>query len=153
MLKLKLQHFGHLMWRADSFGKKTLMLERLTAGGEGDDRGWDGWMASPTQWTWVWASSRSWWWTGKLGMLQSRGHKESDMTEWLNRTEELSGLQFYKIKGKVGRERRPCPLSRHRVFIISSSSRLSRGVFLSLCGQAVSTSCFICVQRAGPMDH
>ena len=40
---------------------------------KGDDRGWDGWMASPTQWTWVWASSRTWWQTGKLGMLQSMG--------------------------------------------------------------------------------
>ena len=53
ILKLKLQYFGHLMRRADSF-EKTLMLERLRAGGEGDGRGWDGWMASPTQWTWVW---------------------------------------------------------------------------------------------------
>ena len=42
-------------------------------GGEGDDRGWDGWMASPTQWTWVWASSKSWWWTGKPGVLQATG--------------------------------------------------------------------------------
>ena len=42
-------------------------------GGEGDDRGWDGWMASPTQWTWVWVSSRSWWWTEKPGLLQSMG--------------------------------------------------------------------------------
>ena len=47
--------------------------ERLKAGGEGDHRGWDGWMASPTQRTWVWVSSRSWWWTGKPGMLQSMG--------------------------------------------------------------------------------
>ena len=44
--------------------------EGLGAGGEGDDRGWDGWMASPTRWTWVWVNSRSWWWTGKPGMLQ-----------------------------------------------------------------------------------
>ena len=58
--------------------------ERLKAGGERADRGWDGWMASPTQWTWVRASSRSWWWTGKPGMLQSMGLKESDTTEWLN---------------------------------------------------------------------
>ena len=72
MLKLKLQYFGHLMRRADSF-EKTPMLGRLKAGGEGDDRGWDGWMASPTQWTWVWASFRSWWWTGKPGVLQSMG--------------------------------------------------------------------------------
>ena len=47
--------------------------ERLKAGGEGDDRGWDGWMVSRTQWTWVWVSSRSWWWTGRPGMLQSVG--------------------------------------------------------------------------------
>ena len=45
----------------------------LKAGGEGDDRGWDGWMASLTQWTWVWVSSRSWWWTGRPGVLQSMG--------------------------------------------------------------------------------
>ena len=47
--------------------------ERLKAGGEGDDRGRDSWMASPTQWTWVWVSPRSWWWTGKPGTLQSKG--------------------------------------------------------------------------------
>ena len=44
--------------------------EGLGAGGEGDDRGWDGWMASPTRWMWVWVSSGSWWWTGRPGMLQ-----------------------------------------------------------------------------------
>ena len=68
MLKLKLQYFGHLMQRADSF-QKTLMLRKIEAGGEGDERGWDDWMASLTQWTWVWVSSGSWWWTGKPGML------------------------------------------------------------------------------------
>ena len=45
--------------------------EGLKTGGKGDDRGWDVWMASLTQWTWVWASSGSWWWTGKPGVLQS----------------------------------------------------------------------------------
>ena len=55
MLKLKLQYFGLLMRRADSF-EKTLMLGKLKAGGEGDDRGWDGWVASLTQWTWVWVN-------------------------------------------------------------------------------------------------
>ena len=54
-------------------------------GGEGADRGWDGWMASPTQWTWVWVSSRSWWWTGKPGVLQSMG-SQRDATERLNWT-------------------------------------------------------------------
>ena len=47
--------------------------ERLKAGGEGDNRGWDGWMASWTQWTWVWVNSRSWWWTERPGVLQSMG--------------------------------------------------------------------------------
>ena len=72
MLKLKLQYFGHLMWRTDSL-KRAWCWERLKLGGEGVDRGWDGWMASPTQWIWVWASSGSWWWTGKPCVLQSTG--------------------------------------------------------------------------------
>ena len=53
--------------------KRPWCWERLKAGGERFDRGWNGWMASLTWWTWVWASSGSWWWTGKLGMLQSMG--------------------------------------------------------------------------------
>ena len=73
MLKLKLQYFGHLMvmihW------KRLWYWERLKAGGERDDRGWDGWMASPTPWTWVWASSGSWLWTRKPGVFQSMGHR------------------------------------------------------------------------------
>ena len=71
MLKLKLQYFGHLLQRIESLEKTLMLWERLRAGGEGDDRGWDGWMASPTQWTWVWVDSRSWWWTGRPGVLQS----------------------------------------------------------------------------------
>ena len=78
LLKLRLQYFGHLMWRADSF-KRPWCWERLKAGGEGDDREWDGWMASVTQWTWVWVNATSWWWTV--------GRKESDVTERLQRTE------------------------------------------------------------------
>ena len=70
MLKLKLQCFGHLMQRTDSL-EIPWCWERLKAGGEGDNRGWDGWMASPIQWTWVWASSGRWWRTGKPGVLQS----------------------------------------------------------------------------------
>ena len=58
--------------------------ERLKAGGEGDNRGQDGWVLSLTQWTWVWESSRRWWRTGKPGMLHPRGRKESDTTEQLN---------------------------------------------------------------------
>ena len=53
--------------------KRPWFWERLKAGGEGDNRGWDGWMASPTQWTWVWVNSGSWCWTGKPDILQSVG--------------------------------------------------------------------------------
>ena len=86
MLKLKLQYFGHLMWRTDSF-EKTLMIERLKAGGEGDSRGWNDWMASLTKWTWVWVDSGSWWLTGKPGVLQSMASQELDTAEQLNWTE------------------------------------------------------------------
>ena len=71
MMKLKLQYFGHLMQRIDSL-EKTLMLGKIEGGRRGR-RGLNGWMASPTQRTWVWASSRSWWWTGKPGVLESMG--------------------------------------------------------------------------------
>ena len=72
MLKLKLQYFGHLM-RIIFHWKRPWCSERLTAGGEGDDRGWDGWMASLTRRPWVWASSGSWWWTGRPGVLRFTG--------------------------------------------------------------------------------
>ena len=68
MLRLKLQSFGHLMQELTHW-KRPWCWERLKAGGEGDDRGWDGWKASPTQWTWVWAGSESWWRTGRPGVL------------------------------------------------------------------------------------
>ena len=88
MLKLKLQYCDHLMWRTDSL-KKTLMLERLRAGGEGDDRGQDGWKALPPQWTWVWVNSRSWWWTGRPGVLRFVGSQRvgRDWVTELNWTE------------------------------------------------------------------
>ena len=72
MLKLKLQYFGHLMWRVDSL-EKILMLGGIGAGGEGGDRGWDGWMASLTRWAWIWVNSGSWWWTGRPGVLRFMG--------------------------------------------------------------------------------
>ena len=86
MLKLKLQSFGHLMQRTDSSGKdpdagKDWRWE------EKGNRGWDGWMASPTQWTWVWVNYGSWWWTGRPGVLSLWGCRESDTTEQLNWTQ------------------------------------------------------------------
>ena len=71
MLKLNLQYFGHLMQKADSL-EKTLMLGKIE-GRRGDNKEWNGRMASLTQWTWVGVDSRSWWWTGRPGMLQSMG--------------------------------------------------------------------------------
>jgi len=53
--------------------KRPWWWQRLKAGGEGDDRGWEGWMALPTGWAWVWANSGSWWWTGRPGVLQPMG--------------------------------------------------------------------------------
>ena len=89
MLKLKLQHFGHLMQRVDPL-EKTLMLGGIGAGGEGDDRGWDGWMKSPTWWTWVWVNSRSWWWTGKPGVLWSMG-SQSVGYDWATELNWIEG--------------------------------------------------------------
>ena len=81
MLKLKLQYFGHLIRRVDSF-KGAWCWEGLGAG-EGNDRGWDGWMASQTRWTWVWVNSGSWWWTGGLACCDSCGRKESTrLSDW-----------------------------------------------------------------------
>ena len=57
--------------------KRPWCWERVKTGGEEDNRGWDGWMASPTWWTWIWVSSGSWWWTGKPGVLLSMGVTKS----------------------------------------------------------------------------
>ena len=97
-LMLKLQYFGHLMQRADSL-EKILMLRKLRAGGEGGDRGWDGWMASLIQWTWVWASSGRWWGTGKPGVLQSLGsqwfrHDSDWTTTWILFRCQMTALPF-----------------------------------------------------------
>ena len=67
------------------------------AGGDRDNRGWDGWVASPTQWAWVWVNSGCWWWTGRPGVLQAMGSKELDMTEQLNWT-ELNWLKIYGMR-------------------------------------------------------
>ena len=93
MLKLKLQYFGHLIWRADSL-EKTLMLGKI----EGRRRRgqqrmrWGGWVASLTRWTWVWVSSGSWWWTGKPGgIVQSMGLQRG-RHNWAT---ELNCLNYY----------------------------------------------------------
>ena len=98
-----------ILWPPDVkswvIGKKPWCWERSKAG-EGDDRGWDGWMASPTRWTWVWASSESWWWTGKPGMLQSvglqrAGHNWSTELNWNTTNLLLHSQQCWKKKKQV----------------------------------------------------
>ena len=84
MLKLKLQYFGHLIRKTDSL-EKTLMLGKIE---DGRRRGWqrvNGWMASPTRWTWVWASSGSWWRMGRPGTLQLQrvGHDWATDLNWV----------------------------------------------------------------------
>ena len=102
MLKLKLQYFGHLMRRVDSL-EKTLML-----GGTGGRRRsrrqrWDGWMASPTRWAWVWVNSGSWWWTGRPGVLQFMGLQRvgHDWVTELNWTDENINCSLNKDTGKI----------------------------------------------------
>ena len=99
MLKLKRQYFGHLMqswliWKDPDAGKDWGQEEKGTTE---DER-----MASPTHWTWVWVNSRGWWWTGRPGMLQFMGRKESDTTEQLNWTELMGQdamiLVIYKLR-------------------------------------------------------
>ena len=85
-LKLKLQYFGHLMRRADS-SEKTLILGKIEGRRKRGDRGWDSWMASPTQWTWVWVNSRSWW-TGMPEVLRFMAFCAKSQT-WLSNWTEL----------------------------------------------------------------
>ena len=83
VLKLKLQYFGHLMWRANSL-EKTLMLEKIEGTSRRGRQRMRWLMASPAQWTWVWANSGRWWRTGSLVCCSPWSHKKSDTTERLN---------------------------------------------------------------------
>ena len=96
--------------------------EGLGAGGEGDDR-WDGWMASLTRWTWVWVNSRSWWWTGRPGVLWSMGSQSwtrlSDWTElimYINWIYNIIHIKLYNVTSILKRRRKKtedsgkCPL-------------------------------------------
>ena len=140
MLKLKLQYFGHLMRRADSF-KRPWCWQRLGAG-EGDDRGWDGWMASPTQWTWVWVGSRSWWWTGRRGVLQSMGPQRV-RHYWVTELNwEKSVLKrFWGLLWWLSHKESTCQCRRHGFHPWSRKTTCCRGTKpapqpLSLCSRA-----------------
>ena len=107
MLNLKFQYFA--TWCKElTHWKRLWCWERLRAGGEGDNRGWDGWMASLIQWPWVWVNSGSWWWTGRplgvddgqgdLACCRSWGSKELDVPERQNWTElNLLNWTYYQL--------------------------------------------------------
>ena len=96
--------------------KRPWCWERLKAGGEGDDRGWDGWVASPTQWAWGWVNSGRWWWTGRPSVLEVTKHRTqlSDWTElncsmnaaedntWMNEHGSVSMTHFFLRKPPRG---------------------------------------------------
>ena len=90
-LMLKLQYFGHLMRRVDSW-KRPWCWEEF--GAEGYNRGWDGWMASPTQCTRVWVNSGSWWWTGRPGVLRFMGSQSRH--DWATELNWLEGTLLAK---------------------------------------------------------
>ena len=95
MLKLKLQYLA--TWFEElTHLKRSWCWERLRAGGEGDNRGWYVWMVSLTQWTWIWVNSRSWWWTGRPGVLWFRGSQSvgHDWVNELNWTKVQSSRQY-----------------------------------------------------------
>ena len=98
MLKLKLQYFGHFMRRVDSL-EKTLILGGIRGRRRGENRGWDGWMASPTRWMWVWVNSGSWWWTGRPGVLRFMGSQRvgHDCVTELNWTDTV----FTFLTGRI----------------------------------------------------
>ena len=96
-LILKLECFGHLMWWTNSF-EKTPMGGNIEGRRRGEDRGWDGWMASPTWWrTWVWLNSRSWWLTGMPVVLQSMGSQRVRQ----NWATELTDAVMWKKNGQI----------------------------------------------------
>ena len=106
--------------------KRPWCWERLKAWGEGEDRGWDGWMASLTRWTWVWVNSRSWWWTGRPGVLRFMGSQRvgHDWATELNWIQTLSAwfehsIQF--IYGLKNWQNQPLPRV-YDIFIITFSS-------------------------------
>ena len=127
--------------RADHL-KRPWCWERLRAGEEGDGRGWDGWMASLTWWTWVWVDSGSWWWTGRPGVLRSWGGKDSDMTEWLNWIRicflppifSYTLLIFHYLIGEI---------MQRQIFSVSVSSSIRTTVYCCLVTKSCPTLFFL----------
>ena len=129
MLKLKLQYLGHLMRRVDSL-EKLWWWEGLWGGGEGDDPGWDGWMASLTRWTQLSVNSRSWWRTGRPGMLRFMGLQRvrHDWATELNWTELKGELASFLSSGSRG----TAQSTAHLAWSLDLNSRLCLFLLMSL---------------------
>ena len=97
MLKLKLQYLA-TSCKELTHWKRPWCWEGFGAGGEGDDRGWDGWMASLTRWAWVWVNSWSWWWTGRPGVLGYTGLQRV-RHDWETELNWASCVQFFATQG------------------------------------------------------
>ena len=105
MLKLKLQYLATWCKKLTHL-KRPCHWERLRARGEADHRGWDGWMVSPTQWTWFWVDSRSWWWTGRPGVpwftgLQIVGHDWATKLYWTELNKTTNNFVFNFISDRL----------------------------------------------------
>ena len=131
-------------WREElTHWKRPWCWEILKAGGEGDDRGWDGCMASPTQWTWVWMDSGSWWWTGRPGVLQSMGsHRVGhDWATELNWTEGETFILWLEYTCAIYKQDLTLPVSgvENKLIPVDYSNQIFQ-VFLSISF----FSCFPC---------
>ena len=122
-------------WEGLTHLKRSWYQERLRAGGEGDYRGWDGWMVSLTQWTWVWVNYMSWWWTGRPGMLQSTGsqrvrHDRTTELNWTDRLFNFSNKILLRIPWQKAAKNRSGGLF-SRAYLDSETSLLNPGTLQS----------------------
>ena len=100
-------------------GKDSDAGRDLGAGGEGDDRGWDGWMASLTWWTWVWVNSGSWWWTGRPGVLQFMGSKRV-------RHDWVTELNWTGTVYKIDKQQRTYWIAQGTIFNLGQEDHLEK---------------------------
>ena len=122
--------------------KRLWFWEGLGAGGEGDNRGWDGWMASPTWWTWVWVNSERWWWTGKPGVLRFMGlqrvrHDWETELNWRKNGIPHKGqliIQWYcrNTEWIMGKNKPPKAMSSSKTYLTSKSIMILPSVLSSL---------------------